>query len=239
MSVGENRTITRPTEVRCGDVMVFWLVSDTNLSSLTVTFPAGWVRPSKPVLRQNLVGVSGDAGGFAVAWRVATANEPSSYTATVVDGSSSNSAGIVVLSGVTARGMVQAWTQPLVVLTSPWRLAMRGVSLRAPSELLWLGSTDQAVTGVEVPHTPPAGFRTIGHYENNGYNQVFVAHRVASTPSHTGTHVAEAVYGTSKASLMGYLLAFPIAGRPLRAPPPLFRTLRPSFDISNTGWGVV
>ena len=207
IALGGNKTFTRPAGVRAGDVMVMWVATDGNNSSWSTAFPSGWTVLRPRLYANTLALTGGDTGGMMVAYRVATSSEPSSYSTVDSNGLSSNSGGLHVLRGVTATRMQYQWTNTRSPILSPFSLPMRGLNLKQPSEVLWIGSTDVNAS-IDVVHTPPSGMRLIGDYQS-GFNNFMVAHG-RRPRGQTGTLNGYGTAATRYATLIGFVLAFPI-----------------------------
>jgi hypothetical protein len=208
IALSGNKTFARPTGLMAGDVMVMWVATDGNNSGWNTTFPNGWTVLRPKLYVNTLSQTGGDTGGLMVAYRVATSDEPASYSTVDTNGVNGNSGGLHVLRGVTAKGVQYQWTLTKTPLPTPFALPMRGLHLRQPSELLWVGSTDLG-SSQDVIHTAPSGMRLIGDY-NTGFNNFMIAH-TRRNRGQTGPLLG---YGSSGAgtyaSLIGFLLAFPI-----------------------------
>jgi hypothetical protein len=222
----QNLVINTPAGVRAGDVMVMWLLSDY-LGVKVITLPLGW-RHVKP--KESYVSV--DTAWFTVGWRVAGPSEPASYTATI--STDKLTGGIVALSGVTTEGIQAGHFAINTALGTPWQLAVPSFVTRGPCEVLAIANVDINVNA-NVAFTTKRPF-SVAQEVFFGFDNVLVAHRVMRTRGHTGAVIGEGSYGTATAGLQLTTIVLPVRQPSQKVPLLPFRTLRPTLDLSNSGW---
>lgn len=203
-----------------------WLLSDYSGDKF-ISLPAGW-RHVKPYVSTITV----DTAWFTVGWRVAGPNEPASYTATL--SAHLMVGGIVAISGVTASGMQTAHRAINTALTTPWQLVVPTFIARGPSEVLALANVDITVSA-DVAFTAKRPF-AIAQDFGSGFNNVLVAHRSMRTQGPTGAVIGQGSYGTATAGLQLTTIVLPVRQPSQKVPLLPFRTLRPTLDLSNSGW---
>ena len=218
--------VSAPTGTRRGDVLVWVSVADIAGSAINSGATAPFRRITPPRF-----GSTGDGAGFYVATCTVAEANPATYTGA---GGDAQYAVIVGLSGVTTAGIRSTRMQNNTLRASPWRLPAGVLRLTECSDVLWLATSDIDSSSAVTTHTVPTGFTTIGSFQS-GFFTLVLAYR-ANVPAGyigglTGTGSASTTAGFAAVAV-----AFPRVGQRRIQPVPLLRTLRPSFDLSATGW---
>lgn len=228
--------VTVPSGTRRGDVLVWWGTSDWTSAGGT-RIPTGF-RVVPPFRLTSYA----DRQEISVGVRVVGDGEPASHEAI------GNAAiyGLVALRGVSLVGMrnaVRMYGRSSSESQSPWSYVAPAYRVPQASEVLWLAFGDpKATISAGLTSSVPSGYTKL--YEratSGGWFHILLATRAVQAGL-IPPAIGRVSNGSLAAGCVVHSLAFPrVAMQPtphphagqMLAP---FRTLRPSADISNSGW---
>ena len=211
LSTGSSSSVTvTNTPSSAGDLLL--LIVSTDNAPVTFSWPSGFTDIGAGPI--NDAG-STDGQTMAIAYKIATSTEPTTYTLGVSGGSQSSAETLLHITGASVSSPIDTYgyTTNTAGTTVPPALAVSSPSITPTTNndlILWAVTGDSNQTG-SYTYTDPSGMTQVGTTNNNGvWSSVEVAQSSQTTATATGVLSGTVYIATS--GTMG-TIAFSVAIR--------------------------